>query len=215
MFYVWCQWHSVRQKVRAMMLIMTHRTSLTLLAAFLTLSACGSTTSKTAVVCDQQFWNGTVAACLPKGWKVLSQEQLQVLGVPEETMAAFQFETPHAGQLDTVAVTREPLSQNLDTAEYSQSNILAVSALPEYTLIDKITVYIDAKETALHIFSARPSPDQPIRRYYQLSAAVESTGYTFTGSFPLSIKESEAAEVQFILKNISFKDPVKATTATK
>ncbi len=180
---------------------------LTLLA--ITLSACGSSKSGTSVKasCDQQFWNKIVAVCLPEGWKVLSRESLQSLGVPEETIAAFQYETPHAGQIDTVTVTREPLSNDVKTPEYSQSNILAVSSLPDYKLIDKQTVTIDGEETSLHVFSARPSPDQPVRRYYQLSGAKERTGYTFTGSFPLSIQDSEAAQVQFILKNVSFKDP--------
>lgn len=159
------------------------------------------------VTCDQQFWNGSVSVCLPKGWKVLSREQLTVLGVPEETVAAFQFETPQAGQLDTVTVTKEPLSQEMSTADYSSSNILAVSALPDYKLLDKIVVTIDGQESAVHVFSARPSSEQPIRRYYQLSATVARTGYTFTGSFPLSIQDSEADQVLFILKNASFADP--------
>lgn len=176
---------------------------------FLALTACGSS-SKTTVTCEQQFWNGSVNACLPKGWKVLSRDQLTTLGVPEETVAAFQFETPHAGQLDTVTVTKEPLSQALSTPEYSASNMLAVSTLPEYKLIDKIVVTVDGAESAIHVFSARPSPDQPVRRYYQLSATVEKTGYTFTGSFPLSVEDSEANEVLFILKNASFKEPAAA-----
>ncbi len=175
------------------------------------LAACGgSGSSSSSVVCDQQFWNGSVAACLPKGWNVLSREQLTVLGVPEETVAAFQFDTPHAGQIDTVTVTREPLSQDMDTTAYSQSNILAVSTLPDYKLIDKIVVTIDGAESVIHVFSARPSPDQPVRRYYQLSATVEKTGYTFTGSFPLSVEDSEADEVLFILQNASFKEPAAA-----
>jgi uncharacterized DUF497 family protein len=132
---------------------------------------------------------------------------LQTIGVPEETVAAFQYETPRAGQLDTVTVTQEPLAQDLQTTDYSNANILAVSALPDYKLVDKVTVYVDSKETAIHIFSARPAADQPVRRYYQLSAVKDKVGYTFTGSFPLSIQDSEAAQVQFILKNVSFTDP--------
>lgn len=180
-------------------------------ASVLLLAGCGGGASSEKVVCDQQFWNNVFAACLPKDWRVLSQETLRQLGVPEETVAAFQFSVPHAGQLDTVTVTREPLSEDMTTPDYSQSNILAVSALPDYKLIDKETMYIDGAESALHIFSARPSPDQPIRRYYQVSATKERTGYTFTGSFPLSIQDSEADQVKFILKNVSFKDPAAAT----
>ena len=185
--------------------------ALVTLSLILLLAGCSSGSKPIGkVTCDQQFWNGTIAACLPKGWRVLSEESLRTLGVPEETVAAFQYETPRAGQLDTVTVTREPLSQDMTMTEYSQANILAVSALSDYKLIDKVTVYIDSKESALHIFSARPAPDQPIRRYYQLSAVKEKTGYAFTGSFPLSIQDSEADQVSFILKNVSFTDPTAA-----
>jgi hypothetical protein len=189
---------------------------LMVLGVAVALSACGSSggSSGSKVVCDQQFWNGTVAVCLPKGWKVLSKESLQTLGAPEETIAAFQYETPHAGQMDTVTVTREPLASDATTTDYSQANVLAVSTLPDYKLIDKQTVYIDGVESALHVFSARPSADQPVRRYYQISGAKDRTGYTFTGSFPLSIQDSEADQVQFILKNVSFKDP-KADDSSK
>lgn len=172
------------------------------------LSGCGSS-PQSSVVCDQQFWNGTFAACLPKGWRVLSKEMLTTLGVPEETLAAFQLQSPHAGQLDTVTVTREPLSRDMTTGEYSQANVLAVSTLPDYKLIDTSVTYIDGEETAIHVFSARPSSDQPVRRYYQLSAVSGETGYTFTGSFPLSIEDSEADEVNFILRNVSFVNPAE------
>lgn len=183
--------------------------------SLLLLAGCGTSSSSSKVVCDQQYWNTVFAVCLPKDWRVLSKETLQQLGVPEETAAAFQYTVPHAGQLDTVTVTREPLSEEMKTPEYSNSNILAVSALPDYKLIDKETITIDGEESALHIFSARPSPDQPIRRYYQVSATKDRTGYTFTGSFPLSIQDTEATQVKFILKNVSFQDPKGTSSSSK
>jgi hypothetical protein len=180
------------------------------------LVSCSSKKSGDAsVACDQQFWNGTFATCLPKGWKVLSKETMLTLGVPEETIAAFQVQDPNAGQFDTVTVTREPLATDMTTTEYSNANVLAVSALPDYRLIDKTVVYIDAVESALHVFSARPSPETPIRRYYQVSAAKDRMGYTFTGSFPLSVEDAEAAEVEFILKNASLTDPTAKTAEAK
>lgn len=191
------------------------RTLLVVSMAVLLVSCGGKKSGSTDVTCDQQFWNGTFATCLPKGWKVLSQDTLKTLGVPEETIAAFQVQDPHAGQFDTVTVTREPLSAEMATTEYSTSNVLAVSALPDYRLIDKTVVFIDAQESALHVFSARPSAEAPIRRYYQVSAAQSRLGYTFTGSFPLSVEDAEAAEVQFILKNVSFVDPTAKAEAAK
>lgn len=176
-----------------------------------TLVACGSSSRQAVVVCDQQFWNGVFGTCLPTGWKVLGQETLKSLGVPEETVAAFQLTEPTGGQFDTVAVTTEQLSQPMETTDYVKANILAVSALPEYKLLDKRTMQIDGKESAIHIFSARPVPDQPVRRYEQLSAVNGSTGYTFTASFPLSVSEAESNQATFILQNVTFVNPATAS----
>lgn len=178
--------------------------------AFL-LASCGGSSNTPAVACDLEFWNGTFSTCLPAGWKVLSQESLKLLGVPEETIAAFQVQDPRGGQFDTVTVTREPLAEDMDTPAYSQANIVAVSTLPDYKLIDKKVAYVDGKESAIHVFSARPAADVPIRRYYQVGATASKTGYIFTGSFPLSVDAQEAAEVEFILQNISFADPATKT----
>lgn len=170
-------------------------------------AGCGSSGSSSKVACDQQFWNGTVAVCLPTGWKVIDQATLSAKQVPEETVVAFQYTTPHAGQLDTVTVVRESLNAESTTTEYADANVLAVSTLPDYKLIDKQTITIDGASSVLHVFSARLNPSEPIRRYYQSYAALDRTGYTFTGSFPLSIADSEASQIQFILKNVSLKDP--------
>lgn len=173
--------------------------------AVVLMTSCSSGKSGTQqVVCDSQFWNGTIAACLPTGWKVLSTDDLKSLGVPEETVTAFQSTEPRSGQLDTVTVTRETLSQDLSSLDYSNANVLSVSALPDYKLMDKQAVYVDGKETAIHVFSARPVPDAPVRRYYQLSAVKDRTGYTFTASFPLSVTDQQVSEILFILKNVSF-----------
>lgn len=193
--------------------IISMRRAWTIAIVSLALAACGSTSKTTTVACTSQFWNSIFATCLPTGWKVLSAENLRTLGVPEETIAAFQVTEPRGGQFDTVTVTQEPLAQDLSTTDYSQANIAAVTALPDYKLLDKSVVYIDGKESALHVFTARSSADNPIRRYYQLGAVKERTGYTFTGSFPLSITDAEANEVAFILKSVSFVDP--ATVAKK
>lgn len=170
------------------------------------LVGCTGSSTTASVTCAQRYWNGFVGACLPEGWRILSEESLRTLELPEETIAAFQYETPHAGQVDTVTITREPLPAVTDTPSYSAANILAVSALPEYALIDQELVTIDGEETTLHVFSARLKANQPVRRYYQLSAASGRIGYTLTGSFPLSVDEQEASEVEFILKNATLRE---------
>lgn len=183
------------------------RLSLAFLSCFLLAASCTDSKSVSGARCDQQFWNGTFATCLPTGWKVLSQQDLALLGVPEETIAAFQREEAKAGQFDTISVTREPLPQVMSTTEYSDASILNVSRMPQYTLIDKSSVFIDGQQASLHVFSARAGGNEPMRRYYQVSAVSQGVGYVFTGSFPLSVADSEASEVLLVLRNISFMDP--------
>lgn len=171
-------------------------------------TACSSTSGdRSTVMCDQQFWNGKVSVCLPDAWKVVDEPALTTLGVSEEVVAAFQSTTPRAGQFDTVTLVREVLDQDLKTADYSEASILAVSTLPEYKLLDKQSALIDGEQASLHIFSARASAEKPVRRYYQVSAVHERVGYTATASFPLAIKDADASQVEFILKNISLVDP--------
>ncbi len=165
----------------------------------------GSGDAGAGVTCETSFWNGTVGACLPSGWNILSSDDLRTLGVAEETVAAFQSSEARGGQFDTVTVTAEPLTREMTTSEYSKANIQAVGVLPEYALIDKTTVYIDGNETAIHVFKARPSPDAPIRRYYQLSGSSNRIGYTFTAAYPLTIQDSQEKEVLSLLKSATFR----------
>lgn len=185
--------------------------------AALLLAGCtsGNGSGTVTVACETTFWNGTVGACLPAGWAILSTDDMRTLGVAEETVAAFQASEPKGGQFDTVTVTAEPLVREMTTPEYSKANIQAVGVLPEYALIDTTTVYVDGNETAIHSFKARPSPDSPIRRYYQLSAASNRIGYTFTAAYPLTIHENQEAEVLAILKSATFRTAVSASEASE
>ncbi len=161
------------------------------------------------VACAQRYWDGSIGTCLPAGWEVLSGDTLSRLGVPDETVAAFQLTEARDGQFDTVTVTSEPLAQDLSSREYAEANILAVSVLPDYDLDDKNDLSIDGEETILHIFQARPVPEKPIRRYYQVSMVKERTGYTFTGSLPLSVPGTAEQAVQVILRNATLEPPAE------
>ncbi len=183
------------------------RLSLVFLSCFLLAASCTESKSVSGARCDQQFWNGTFATCLPPGWKVLTQQDLALLGVPEETIAAFQREEARAGQFDTISVTREPLPQVMSTTEYSDASILNVSRMPQYKLIDKSAVFVDGQPASLHVFTARAGGSDPIRRYYQVSAVSQGIGFVFTGSFPLSVSDSDANEILLVMRNISFTDP--------
>lgn len=170
-----------------------------LTVALLLCTACSNRDSG-GVTCEQQYWNGSVGTCLPAGWEVLSSETLSRFGVPEETVAAFQRSEARDGQFDTVTVTSEPLAQDLSSLEYAEANILAVSVLPEYDLDDKNELAVDGQDTLMHVFQARPVADTPLRRYYQVSIVKDQTGYTFTGSLPLSVSNDAVQAIELILR---------------
>lgn len=178
-----------------------------LVVASVVLASCGSGGGDLVDVCVSQFWNGTLGVCLPDGWQVLSSETLSQNGVPEETVAAFQAREARDGQFDTITVTKEPLPEEMTSQEYSDANVVAVSTLPDYKLLDKRAATIDDAGTEIHIFSARPVAEKPVRRYYQLSAVQERDGYTVTGSLPLSVSDQTEAVITAILQSLTFQDP--------
>lgn len=172
-------------------------------ALCLSLVSCGG--GGTAAVCTQQFWNGTVGLCLPDGWKVMERERLDQLGVPQEVVAGFQTEKPVAGQYPSVVVTREALSQPMDSATYSRASQRAVSVLPGYEIIDARPVTVDGKAVTLHVYTAQPMSDQPKSRFYQVSAVSGSgTGYTVTAFTPLSVSSSLDRQVVAIVSSLTF-----------
>lgn len=189
------------------------RKSLSLLSLALVLSACtGSGSGTTAAACKQQYWDGTIGVCLPTNWKVVDQETLRSRGVPEEVTTAFQSSMVFAGQNPTVTVTEETLQSELDPATYSQASIRSVTALPAYKMIDTRAVKIGGNDLELHVFSAQPLPEEPERRFYQLSTTNKSTGYTLTALTPLSVTSALETEILTIMRSLTFTDPADAAT---
>jgi len=172
------------------------------------LTACGS--SSTAVTCKEQFWDGTVAVCLPAGWKVIDRETLTQREIPEEVIVAFQSEKTVSGQFPSVTVTREVLSQPVDSPAYSQASIRAVAVLPGYKLIDTRPVTIETKNLSIHVFTAQPIAEEPARRYYQVSAVSKDAGYTLTALTPVSVASTLEQEVLTIMKSFGFAEPIPA-----
>ncbi len=190
------------------------RRRLLLLAAIpLLLSACGGGGSSKAV-CTQQYWDGTIGVCLPDGWNVVARETLDERGLPAEVIAAFQAEKAVSGQFPTVTVTEEKLTQDADSAAYSKASIRAVSTLPGYKLIDSRSVTIDGNAVDMHVFSAQPLPEEPERRFYQVSVVGKNrTGYTFTALTPLSIGSGLENEVTTIVKSSTLKEPAAQSSS--
>ncbi len=177
---------------------------LSLSALLLTLSACSSST---VVECDQSYWDGEVGTCLPAGWQVLDRANLNDRGVPEEAVVAFQTEESIGGQYLTIVVTREVLSQDVTSPEYSIAGAASVTTLPGYARIDERSVTIDGAKHVLHIFTAQPSAEQPTARFYQLSMAKGRNGYTFTAATPVSIDTSAEERIVAILENATLTNP--------
>lgn len=170
------------------------------------LSGCGGG-EESAAACDHPYWSGTIGTCVPEGWNILDRVTLNETGIAEEVMVAFKREEAVAGQFPSVTVTQEPLAQPVDSTTYSAASIRSVTVLPGYKQIDVQKVKVDDEEVDLHIFSAQPDPEQPARRFYQVSAVSGSNGYTVTALTPQSPSRELEAEVNVMLKNVTFTEP--------
>lgn len=177
------------------------------LAALLFLMACSSAGSSPTAACSSQYWNGTIGTCLPEGWIVLSQEEMQARGMPPEVVVAFQAGTAVSGQFPTVTVTREHLTQAATSSAYSKASMEVVARRADYTKIDEQNLSVAGASVTLHIFSAQPISEEPRLRFYQVGVAKDDTGYVFTGALPLTSPDALAEEVTLILSNITFTAP--------
>lgn len=177
-------------------------------AMALLLSACGGSSGRNnRTACAERYWDGEVGLCLPSGWRTISKEALRQRNMPEEVVVAFQTEEALAGQFPTVTVTVEDLDREVTPADYSAASMRAVTALPNYTLIDTRDAIVDDAEVNLHIFTAQPIAEEPARRFFQISTVSDRTGYTFTGLTPVSVPDAIEKQVVGILESATFTDP--------
>jgi hypothetical protein len=188
------------------------RFSSVLLVCSLLLAACGGGGSSSAVECTQQYWNGVIGMCLPKGWGVLEEEALADRGVPAQVMVAFQSDTVVSGQTPTITVTSERLTAPLDTPAYSKASVRSVTTLPGYKLIDSRQIDVEGQKADMHVFSAQPVPSDPERRFTQVSAVAANVGYTVTALTPVSISDSLEKQITLILSSLRFSEPTAEET---
>ena len=179
----------------------------------LTLVSCGGTATTVAGVCKVQFWNGSVGLCLPTGWSVMDRDTLASRGVPADVVAAFQKDKPDAGQYATITVTKEDLAQPMDSVAYSKASIQSVATISGYKQLDLRDTTVDGAAVSIHVFSAQPSPDQPERRFYQVSAVSGATGFTVTAIAPLSVSADLQKDILAILGAVTFKEPTAAASS--
>ena len=175
------------------------------LALALFLTACGGGDSG-RVVCDQDYWDGTIGTCLPENWFVVDSETLRQRGVPDDVVVAFQDEEPVSGQFPTVTITREKLARPVSPSDYSNASIRSVEVLPGYEQLDTSDVRVADAGVRLHVFSAKPNADEPQRRFYQVSTVHGEYGYTITAASPLSVSKGIEDELKLILKEVRFEE---------
>ena len=168
------------------------------------LASCGGSSSGSDVVCDQQYWDGTIGTCLPEGWHVVGSEDLAARGAPREVVVAFQADDAVTGRFPLVTVTSQPLSGAPSVEEFDEQSRESVKTLPGYTLVEDRETEIDNQPTTLHIFTAQPIAEQPVQRFYQVSYPSGGKGYTFTGVLPLSVDRVDEERLITLLENITF-----------
>jgi hypothetical protein len=173
-------------------------------AAFF-LSACGGGESS-SVACESQYWDGTVGTCLPAEWKVLERSVLDQRGAPPEVVVAFQANEPVSGQFPTVTVTRETLKQTMTSPEYSELSVQSVATLPGYEEGSERSLTVDEEEVTLHTFTAQPRSEEPRVRFFQVSIASGTSGFTYTGAVPLTVPTKTENEIRLILENATLRE---------
>lgn len=162
------------------------RRVLLLSVLFLPLVAC----SGAGLSCTEQGKADVLLVCIPEGWSQVSEEKLRAEGVPEETVAAFESADTSLGSRGNVVITRERVASSVTAAVYAGANARTIAKTPEYNEIEQRQVSVAGQDTILHIFSARPVVDLPVRRFYQVSLVIESTGFVVTGTLPFSVDEA-------------------------
>ncbi len=176
------------------------------LALALLLAACGGSSAST---CTQSYWDGTIGTCLPDGWHIAEDAELEERGIPQEVFVAFQSDEPFSGQYPTVTVTRESIDKDVTSEDYSEANMEAVKSLPGYEEIDSKQVTIDGSKVHVHVFGAQPRPEDPKTRFYQVSIAADGNGYSFTGAVPLGVEDTVENQILLILQNATLKEATK------
>lgn len=154
--------------------------------------------------CSKDYDDGEIMLCLPSGWEIVEKSTLEKRGIPEDAMVAFQAEEPIAGQFPTVVVTKEPLKRTVDPGQYSEASMRSVAIFSAYKEVDVTDVKMGDDTVKLHIFTAQPVAEEPLRKFYQLSTVHGSNGYTVTGTTPVAITDSVEEEVIAIVKSMTF-----------
>ncbi|MBI1934231.1 hypothetical protein HYS30_01055, partial [Candidatus Peregrinibacteria bacterium] len=66
-------------------------------------------------------------------------------------------------------------------------------------------VKVDGENVRLHTFSAQPIPEEPAKRFYQLSTVMRKVGYTVTATLPLAPERDLEKQVQLMLGEVTFR----------
>ena len=174
------------------------RISSLLIFSSLILTACFGGSS-----CDTTVQAEGISLCIPADWEQVPEEQLRAEGVPEETVAAFQLNTQREGHRDNIVVTKERIAASVTPMKYATASIRVVAKTPEYNEIEQREIEAGGKKTILHIFTARPVPNFPVRRFYQVSVVKGTTGYIVTGTLPLSVDEDVEKGLVEMMEGVS------------
>ena len=181
---------------------MKHTLALLIISASaLSLTACFGGGSS----CDTVVQAEGISLCIPADWEQVSEEVLRAEGVPEETIAAYQMKDQREGQRDNVVVTKEKIAASVTPMKFALASIRVVSQTPEYSEIEQREIEIDGKKTILHIFTARPVADMPVRRFYQVGVVKGATAYIVTGTLPLSVDDEVEEGLVEMLEGVSTK----------
>ena len=74
------------------------------------------------------------------------------------------------------------------------------------------TITIDEAKVDLHVFTAQPVSDEPVRKFYQISTVQNGIGYSVTGTSPVTVSDSIESQVIAIVQSVHFVPIASAAT---
>lgn len=159
---------------------------------FLTLGGClGFNKSESESTRDVIHENIQIA--VPTAWEEVSKNDL---GNLEEIVAGYKSLNVNSGFANNISIVKEKLNTTMTSLNYANNNINAAQKMPEYLKLDERSIEItgDKNEkipTKIHIFEAKLNEIGQKRKYLQLYATKDSTGYTVTLALPVDEPQTE------------------------
>ncbi len=143
---------------------------------------------------------------VPKAWREVRPEDLK--NQTGDIVLSYAGLNYTNGFANNITVTREVLKEDVTSLQYAQANLVnSAKFLQDYLKLDDKEVMIQDVDnnnipTRLHTFEARLDQVERKRKYIQLYASYQKTGYTITIAVPLD--ETDLGKYENLIRSFRF-----------